>query len=382
MTGHRFPRLAVVSHSAVEESYRRKWELVARAGWEVLLLVPPAWPEAARLVRARPGKRGRLRVEIVRGFWAGHVARWIPRGLYPRLAEFRPDIIHAEEEFYSLSCWSASRAARRLGVPFSFFTWENIRRRYRRIQEYTLRGVLAGSAGAVAGNHDGLAVLRRRGFRGPAVVIPQYGVDPAAFRPRPAAACRRALGWPVAGRMVGYVGRFVPEKGVETLVSAVARLQPGIRLVLAGSGPGEGELRKMAGKALPGRVIFQGPLPRSRMPVLLGALDALVLPSRTTPEWKEQFGRVLAEAMACGRPVLGSSSGEIPAVIGDARAVFRESDAAGLARKLENISGRGAGRSPASALRARALSRFSEESVSRRTRIFLESLIDRGGSRL
>ena len=382
MKSGRFPRLAVISHSAVEESYRRKWELVAEAGWEVLLLVPPAWPEAARMVRARPFSRGRLTVEIVRGIWAGHVARWIPRGVYSRLAGFRPDIIHAEEEFYSLSCWSASRTAHRLGVPFTFFTWENIRRRYRSIQEATVSRVLSGSSGAVAGNHDGLAVLRRRGFRGPAVVIPQYGVDPVAFRPRPVAACRKALGWPVAGKVVGYVGRFVPEKGVDTLVSAVARLQPGVRLALAGSGPGEDDLRKMAAITLPGRVIFQKPLPRSRMPVLLGALDALVLPSRTTPEWKEQFGRVLAEAMACGRLVIGSDSGEIPAVIGDSRLVFREGDAAGLAGKIKSLAGRGAGRRLLPSLRARALSRYSEVSVSRRTAIFLASLIDTKAHRL
>jgi glycosyltransferase involved in cell wall biosynthesis len=61
------------------------------------------------------------------------------------------------------------------------------------------------------------------------------------------------------------------------------------------------------------------------------------LPSLTTPRWKEQFGRVLIEAMACGVPVVGSDSGEIPQVVGDAGLIFPEGDAAGLAAALQRL---------------------------------------------
>ena len=197
------------------------------------------------------------------------------------------------------------------------------------------------------------------------------------FRPRPRGACRRALGWPVQGRVIGFIGRFVAEKGLPTLISAVARLEQNTRLVLAGSGPMEEELRQITGKVLPGRTRFQRPLPRKQMPVLLGAFDALVLPSRTTAEWKEQFGRVLAEAMACGRLALGSNSGEIPAVLGDARLIFREGDSAGLARMLDALVVRGGGKQLAAGLRKRAHSQFSEKYISSRTGDFFLRLIDR-----
>jgi glycosyltransferase involved in cell wall biosynthesis len=59
-------------------------------------------------------------------------------------------------------------------------------------------------------------------------------------------------------------------------------------------------------------------------------MEMMVLPSLTTTMWKEQFGRVLPEAMACGIPVIGSSSGEIPAVIGDAGLVFPEGNVESL----------------------------------------------------
>ena len=63
-------------------------------------------------------------------------------------------------------------------------------------------------------------------------------------------------------------------------------------------------------------------MPLNDVPRHLRALDALVLPSESTPLWKEQFGHVLIEAMACGVPVVGSDSGAIPEVIGEAGLLF------------------------------------------------------------
>jgi glycosyltransferase involved in cell wall biosynthesis len=69
----------------------------------------------------------------------------------------------------------------------------------------------------------------------------------------------------------------------------------------------------------------------------MNALDVLVLPSRTTARWKEQFGRVIIEAHACATPVIGSDSGAIPAVIGDAGLVFSEGDARAFADAIQTL---------------------------------------------
>ncbi len=68
-------------------------------------------------------------------------------------------------------------------------------------------------------------------------------------------------------------------------------------------------------------------------------LDVLVLPSRTTPTWKEQFGRVIVEALWCGVPVVGSDSGEIPWLIGltGGGLVFPEGDSEALAGRLSEL---------------------------------------------
>jgi len=73
------------------------------------------------------------------------------------------------------------------------------------------------------------------------------------------------------------------------------------------------------------------------MPDYYNQLDALVLPSLTRPNWKEQFGRVLVEAMACGVPVVGSDSGEIPNVIGEAGMIFAEGDVWALRARLSRL---------------------------------------------
>ncbi|HYV77063.1 MAG TPA: glycosyltransferase, partial [Streptosporangiaceae bacterium] len=366
------PRLAVLSHSAIEPSYQRKWAQVAAAGFTVRLYLPDRWPETGRWIRAKPSSAGNLFVEVLSAVWPGRVARWFPRGFKAALGGFRPDLVLAEEEPYGLACAVAARAAAGLRVPFIFYTWENLVRGYRWPQGRLIRAVTARAAGAIAGNRDGLAVLRRWKLRGGTAVIPQYGVDGRMFRPQPAATCRRRLGWTLRGPVIGFVGRLLPEKGIETLLAAAARLPKTVRVVIVGNGPHAAALRGLAAP-LRDRIRFMPAVPRARIPDVLGALDVLVLPSRTTPAWKEQFGRILAEAHACGRWAVGSDSGEIPHVLGSRRFVFPEGDATALARRIRPLLAR---RAPAS-IRRRVLARFSEQAVAGATAGFLRRILAR-----
>jgi glycosyltransferase involved in cell wall biosynthesis len=112
-------------------------------------------------------------------------------------------------------------------------------------------------------------------------------------------------------RVVIYAGRFVESKGIEILLQAYQRLSDRSKtsLLLVGGGPLEESARGIEGV----RVV--GAVRPSELAPLLSLAEVVVLPSLTTPAWKEQFGRVLIEAMACGVPVVGSDSGEIPNLI-------------------------------------------------------------------
>ena len=104
------------------------------------------------------------------------------------------------------------------------------------------------------------------------------------------------------------------------------------------------------------------------MPAFYASLDALVLPSHTTPTWKEQFGRVLIEAMACETVVVGSDSGEIPQVIGAAGMIYPEGNPEALAERLAHLAGDPALRAQlAQQGRARVLAHFTQQCVAEAT---------------
>jgi glycosyltransferase involved in cell wall biosynthesis len=105
-------------------------------------------------------------------------------------------------------------------------------------------------------------------------------------------------------------------------------------------------------------------MPYASLPSALNALDVLILPSRTTPHWKEQFGRVLIEAGACGVPVIGSDSGAIPEVIGEAGLIFPEGRVTALVEAIRRLRENEAMRKRMGAAgRRRAETLFSWEAV-------------------
>jgi glycosyltransferase involved in cell wall biosynthesis len=108
-------------------------------------------------------------------------------------------------------------------------------------------------------------------------------------------------------------------------------------LLLLGSGEYKEKVQEWAaGKGWSDRVQVKL-VTHSEVPRYLASMDLLVAPSQTTKNWREQFGRMIIEAFACGVPVIGSDSGEIPFVIGDAGRVVAEADVAGWAHAIEQL---------------------------------------------
>jgi glycosyltransferase involved in cell wall biosynthesis len=170
---------------------------------------------------------------------------------------------------------------------------------------------------------------------------------------------------------------LVWEKGVDVLLRAVAQLPPDVRLHVRGGGPEGKRLLQLANDLnLNDRVQFDPLLPSMQMPEFLNQLDALALPSRTRPNWKEQFGRILVEAMACGVPVIGSTCGEAPNVIGEAGLIFPEEDVGALAAHLRALLADSALRARlAEQGRARALAHYTHQHIAEQTLAVYRSLL-------
>ncbi len=325
--------VVILSKALVVGMYQCKAEAIAaHEGIRLTVLVPPYWNDSrgAQPLERLHTQGYTLRVIPIRFAGAYH---W---HYYPTLARelehLRPDVLHVDEEPYNLATWLAVRHAVRLRIPALFFTWQNIYRRYPPPFSWFERYVYEHVRFAIAGNEEALRVLRRKGYRGPARVLPQFGIDPNLFRPMPE---KRPVSQPFT---IGYVGGLVPEKGVDLLLRAAARLPGEWRVLIVGAGKMQRAWQRLARQlGIAARVQWLPRQPSHQMPSIYAALDVLVLPSRTRRNWKEQFGRVLIEAMACEVPVIGSTCGEIPNVIGDAGLLFPEGDVNALAEHLREL---------------------------------------------
>jgi glycosyltransferase involved in cell wall biosynthesis len=326
-------RVTLISKACVVGAYQTKLEeIAAQQGVDLTVVVPSYWRESnRRLALERAHTQGYEMIVAPMAFNGNFHLHYYPT-LPAILARTRPDVVHMDEEPYNLATYLAVRAADRVGARALFFTWQNLNRRYpppfRQMENHVYRHVHA----AIAGNRDAVDVLRAKGYIGPARVIPQFGVDPNLF-------CPQQVPRPHATFTVGYAGRLVEQKGLSTLLDALEAWRAPWNLVVCGSGgPLRAELQaRLAGRGLLERVRFHDHVPSEDMPRHLRMMDVLVLPSLTRPNWKEQFGRVLIEAMACGVPVVGSDSGEIPHVIGNGGLVFAEGDATALRDALESL---------------------------------------------
>jgi glycosyltransferase involved in cell wall biosynthesis len=236
---------------------------------------------------------------------------WDPRVLRRAVREFDPDVVDVHEEPYFPAGAQGALAA--AGRPVVMQANQNIDKRYPAPIRVLRDRVFRRTRGFYPSSSGAEAVLRRSGYRGRTAVIP-YGVEAELFDARP------------AGERVGFVGRLVPEKGVADVLAF------GARLLCVGAGPLADDAR-----AAGAEVVTAGST--AELIRQLERMAVLVVPSRTTAGWKEQFGRVAAEALAAGVPVVAYASGALPEVVGDAGVLVPEGDREGLARAVERVVG-------------------------------------------
>lgn len=326
-------KVLMISKALVVGAYHKKLEEIAKLGVDMYLAVPQHWgPQKLEI-----SKGNGYTIFPLRLFFTGRNHFHFYSDIGNIVEKIRPDIIHIDEEHYSLVTFQSMRLAKRSSARTLFFTWQNIYKRYpfpfSFVEKYNLRN----ADYAIAGNEEARDVLRKKGFDKDIAVIPQFGVDPVMFK-RINNDLRSRLGLVEDKFIVGFMGRLVEEKGVLDLVRAVARLKmrEDLLILLVGSGPLGNRITGLAAREkLEHNIKLLDNVPSMDVPAYMNCFDCLVLPSLTKRNWKEQFGRVIIEAMACEIPVIGSSSGEIPNVIADAGIIFREGDINDLAAKIE-----------------------------------------------
>ena len=253
---------------------------------------------------------------------------------------FGPTHIHIEEDPHSFIGVEAALVAR-VAAPdstVSYFIWDNLARTPRfpinLAKRYFTRFSLARAKMVVCGNAEAARLLIQvKKYLGRTVVLPQLGIDPTLYVPKiEAAQTNHDI------PRIGYIGRLVPEKGLEIFLEALLRLKH-LRweLRVVGDGPMREEIQKRWRCEFGERLLFDRAVEHEEVPGELARLDIFVLPSYRTDFWVEQFGLTLAQAMMAGVACIGTRSGAIPEVIGEGGLVVPERDSQALANALEKL---------------------------------------------
>jgi glycosyltransferase involved in cell wall biosynthesis len=323
-------RVLIISHTAVsrDAGQARCLPLVDHLDVECRLLVPRRWKSNGVWQTPEPAVDSRLDVRVGNVIWpwtgpGQWYLHWY-RDLARIFHEFAPDVIHLWEEPWGLvtvqAAWLRNRylPATRLIVETEQNINKNLPFPFEKFRSITL----SNADFLVTRSDEATAVVRAKGYAGPAAVV-GYGVDPRIFKPADRSEVRKALGF--EGFVVGYAGRLIEEKGLNDLIDALVLLPSHVNLVLVGAGPLRGELAQRANELnVSARVRFMPPQRPHDLARTMSALDVFALVSQTTDRWKEQFGRVIIEAQACGTPVIGSDSGAIPKVVRSGGIIVRE----------------------------------------------------------
>ncbi len=335
-------KILVASHTYIVDLNREKFRALAQLepDIEVNLVVPKRWRPGGvqnKIIDSEFIDEGSFKVIPISNFSQNNQGLLtFGLDLISLLKQFKPDIIQVEQGSKALTYAELITLNKLLGLKAKnlFFTWWNLPYALKfpisALENYNLKN----TDGIVVGNKDGAEILRQRGYQGAMEIMPQLGVDERLFKPHPQPELRAKLGIQPHEFVVGFVGRFVEEKGLLTLTQALAGLKA---LPWKGVLLGRGELRETLIQqatelGIRERLIWIDSVPHDQVQCYINLMNTLVLPSETTYKfktltsvgWKEQFGHVLIEAMACKVPVIGSNSGEIPHVIGQGGLIFPE----------------------------------------------------------
>ena len=317
---------------------------------EVTVVVPKRWKPGGvqkKIIEAQYYEEDSFRIVPITNFSQNHQGLLtFGTDLIKLIRKFNPDIIQVEQGSRGLAYTEMITLNNLLGIKAKniFFTWWNLPYQLNLLASLLEKYNLKYSHGIIAGNQDGAEILRQRGYQGLMKVMPQLGVDDKLFKPNPQPELKQKLGITDEDFIIGFVGRFVHEKGILTLLKSLISIKDKPwKLLLLGRGELKSEIISRAKENnIQDRIILVESVPHHEVCNYINLMNTLVLPSETTYKfktltsvgWKEQFGHVIIEAMSCQVPVIGSNSGEIPHVIGDAGLVFPEGDIKALANCL------------------------------------------------
>lgn len=369
-------RVLLVTHAYLAEENRKKLSLLGR---EVELEVVSPDRATTPLFRYRAQRRVLEEDSYTMRFYrplpeAGIPARYLLLSGDLHLRRFRPDVIHLENAAWSLLSQQVLAYAGLHRSPAAFVlterqnTYTTYGSMLTPLKDWVARAVIARMDRFIASNQGSRQILEARFGVDPNRIdmVLQLGVDTTHFRPVSAEERRRLRSrWNLSpdALVIGYCGRLVEEKGLLELCEAArmlgAKTRAPLQVALLGDGPLRAQLEREAGIAL----VLNPAVPHAEVASFLQAVDIFVLPSRVLPRHEEHDAHALLEALSCGLPCLGTTSGAIPEILSGAGLVGPPSDASALADALAQLLDPAARQAWGEAGRRRILERYSNQRI-------------------
>lgn len=370
-------RVLRIAHASLTPALRQRERAFARLFPDVQfeVITTTSWREAEVDVQAVDDDL--FPVTKVRPRLSKHIQLFAydPRPIARVLRRFQPHVIDLNHEPYSIACAEILTLCKRNapGAAVVLQACQNIYKNYPVPFNWLEQRAMKRATAAHVCSETVREVLCAKGFAKPVEVIP-FGVDTSAFSPQPAGPRDRET------LTIGFFGRMLQGKGLNILAEALGLLAADKwTLLLVGDGPERATFeRALAVRGLLTRARFTGAVSYDQVPNLYQEIDLFVMPTETTGRIREQFGRVLVEAMASGVPVIGSTCGAIPEVIGEAGLVFAERDASALAAAIRQLLSDAALRERLAIQgRTRVEQNYSWDVVATKTHNFFQQVIEK-----
>lgn len=334
-------KIFVIAHALTEPRNRDRWVELAKQfpSYHVSLLVPRIWRSnwfgKEVITQTEFHEEDNFRILPLNVTDERRWTLFITPKLPLLLLKEKPDYIICYQEQGTIAlCWSLicqklfSRKSK-----IGFFSWQNIEI-HREKWHQKLRWYLSKKLSDffIAGTEEIKELFEKSSYPNKIFVQTEIGVSPSLFHQdlekRQSFRNKYQLG---DSFTIGFAGRLVDQKGIFDLDAAFSMLPPNLNAKLVWAGDGQ-ERKKL--EQSNSNYIFLGQMDLADMVDFYNGIDCLVLPSKTTREWKEQFGLVIPQALCCNTPVIGSSSGAIPEVVGNDDYIFQEGDSDELMKKI------------------------------------------------
>ena len=325
-------RVLRIYHAGRNAAHRERERALHAQGIDLALVVPSSWPEGGGEPQISSESFPVIELPVDRPTDVNRHTYSDPESLRAVLAEAKPDVLDIHEEPFSLVALQLLATAR-ADLPVVMYTAQNVDKRfpppfaqYERTAHRRVAALYPCSAQAAA-------VARGKGFDGLIDVLP-LGYDDLLFTPGTQSLDDDEI-------VLALFGRLVPEKGVADAVQILARLNEvrPARLIVNGSGPEEGLARALAGQlGVADRLELGAWQPAAELAATYRRTHIVLIPSRPTETWVEQFGRVIVEGQASGAVVAGYASGAISEVAGDAALLTEPGAVSELAERIVDLT--------------------------------------------